>query len=68
MFVSFLPNFIQEAIIGKCNVVCTSKDSRIITPSKSDLEKADYVFSHVFDVEDRKVSAILPDRIDNIRG
>ncbi|XP_010691225.2 protein ANTI-SILENCING 1 [Beta vulgaris subsp. vulgaris] len=56
-----------EAIIGKCNVVCISKDSRIITPSKSDLEKADYVFSHVFDVEDRKVSAILPDRIDNIR-
>lgn len=40
----------QEAIAGKCNVVCISEDSRNRKPSEEELKVADYVFCRVFDV------------------
>ncbi|KAK9666295.1 hypothetical protein RND81_14G175100 [Saponaria officinalis] len=61
---SFVP---LEAIIGKCNVICTSKDRRVPLQSKSDIEKADYFFSHAFDVGTRKLLRNLPDTIDCIK-
>ncbi|KAF7814339.1 protein ANTI-SILENCING 1 isoform X1 [Senna tora] len=39
-----------EAIIGKCNVVCTAKDKRNCEPSEADLKMADFFFSCAFDV------------------
>ncbi|KAH9615461.1 hypothetical protein KSS87_021376 [Heliosperma pusillum] len=52
-----------EAIIGKCNVICTSKDPRNALPVKSDVAKADYFFSYVFDVGARRLFDKLPDQI-----
>ncbi|KAL2925259.1 Protein ANTI-SILENCING 1 [Bienertia sinuspersici] len=56
-----------EAIIGKCNVVCTSKDSRNNVPSGSVLGKANYFFSHTFDVGDLRISDVFPDYIDSVK-
>ncbi|KAJ6732432.1 PROTEIN ANTI-SILENCING 1 [Salix purpurea] len=39
-----------EAIAGKCNVVCSSKDSRNPQPSDEELQEADFVFYRAFDV------------------
>ncbi|KAE8682666.1 Bromo-adjacent domain-containing protein, putative isoform 2 [Hibiscus syriacus] len=39
-----------EAIGGRCNVVCISKDSRNPQPSDRDLKMADFVFYRTFDV------------------
>nr|GLL26731.1 protein ANTI-SILENCING 1 isoform X1 [Ipomoea trifida] len=39
-----------EAIAGKCNVLCISKDSRNRKHSEEDLKNADFVFYRVFDV------------------
>ncbi|KAB1208463.1 hypothetical protein CJ030_MR7G022679 [Morella rubra] len=50
-----------EAIAGKCNVVCTSKDSRNPQPSDEDLQKADFIFYRAFDVGLLKI-------VDNIEG
>ncbi|KAL9232045.1 hypothetical protein vseg_007193 [Gypsophila vaccaria] len=55
-----------EAIIGKCNVICTLKDRRIMLPSNAATAKADYFFSHVFDVGTRKLSERLPDTIGSV--
>ncbi|KAL2896034.1 4 5-DOPA dioxygenase extradiol 1 [Bienertia sinuspersici] len=41
----------EEDVIGKCNVVCTLKDSQNKLPSGSVLGKANY-FSHTFNVKD----------------
>nr|KAJ0200362.1 hypothetical protein LSAT_V11C600303370 [Lactuca sativa] len=40
-----------EAIAGKCNVVCVSKDSRNPQPSDEELKAADFIFYRTFDVE-----------------
>lgn len=53
-----------EAIAGKCNVVCVSKDSRNSQPSDEELKAADYIFYRTFDVQR---CAIL-DKMDNIVG
>ncbi|KAE9467805.1 hypothetical protein C3L33_00310, partial [Rhododendron williamsianum] len=52
-----------EAICGKCNVVCTSKDKRNPQPSKEDLRMADYIFNRTFDVARCTISPIFPDVI-----
>ncbi|KAB2027710.1 hypothetical protein ES319_D05G050500v1 [Gossypium barbadense] len=49
-----------EAIAGKCNVVCISKDGRNPQPSDEDIQMADYVFYRTFDVGQR----IILDKID----
>ncbi|KAK5830157.1 protein ANTI-SILENCING 1 [Gossypium arboreum] len=49
-----------EAIAGKCNVVCISKDDRNPQPSDEDIQMADYVFYRTFDVGQR----IILDKID----
>ncbi|XP_074285224.1 protein ANTI-SILENCING 1-like isoform X2 [Silene latifolia] len=56
-----------EAIIGKCNVICTSRDPRNVSRAKSDIAKADYFFSHVFDVGTMRLSDKLPDKIDSVK-
>lgn len=43
----------QEAIVGKCNVVCISKD--VGNPQPSGEAKADYVYYRFFDVVQLKV-------------
>ncbi|XP_057450653.1 protein ANTI-SILENCING 1 isoform X2 [Lotus japonicus] len=54
------------AIIGKCNVVCTSKDRRNPEPSDTDLKKADYFFDHTFDVGKLELVDKFADKIDGI--
>ncbi|KAK1375852.1 protein ANTI-SILENCING 1 [Heracleum sosnowskyi] len=53
-----------EAIAGKCNVVCTSKDSRNHQPSEEELKLADYVFYRTFDVG----SCTILDKMDDKVG
>ncbi|XWS17746.1 hypothetical protein CRYUN_Cryun33cG0093800 [Craigia yunnanensis] len=50
-----------EAIAGKCNVVCISKDSRNPQPSDEELQMADFVFYRTFDV----LQCIILDKIDD---
>ncbi|MBA0847002.1 hypothetical protein Goshw_010965 [Gossypium schwendimanii] len=49
-----------EAIVGKCNVVCISKDSRNPQPSDQELQKADFVFCRTFNVK----RCIIVDEMD----
>ncbi|KAG6649381.1 hypothetical protein CIPAW_07G208200 [Carya illinoinensis] len=39
-----------EAIVGKCNVVCTSEDSKNPQPTEEQLRTADFIFYRAFDV------------------
>ncbi|KAM0934955.1 putative BAH domain, RNA-binding domain superfamily [Dioscorea sansibarensis] len=55
-----------EAIAGKCHVVCTSVDKRNLQPSSTDVELADYIFYHVFDVGNYTISDVLADTIAGI--
>ncbi|KAK4278236.1 hypothetical protein QN277_016106 [Acacia crassicarpa] len=52
-----------EALVGKCNVICISKDCRNPQPPDEEVQKAEYVFYRVFDVEHCKVSDKLDDQI-----
>ncbi|XAR69316.1 hypothetical protein NMG60_11000856 [Bertholletia excelsa] len=52
-----------EAIAGKCNVVCISKDSRNSQPSEQELEMADYVFYRTFDVNHCTISDRIDDKV-----
>ncbi|XP_026434123.1 protein ANTI-SILENCING 1-like isoform X2 [Papaver somniferum] len=51
-----------EAIVGKCYVVCTSKDIRNPQPSKEERRKAEFVFSRAFDV----IECTFLDKLNNI--
>ncbi|XP_070660543.1 uncharacterized protein [Malus domestica] len=53
----------KEAIAGKCNVVCTSKDDRNRQPSKEELRTANYFFCRTFDVGKCEILEIFPDEI-----
>lgn len=55
-----------EAIAGKCNVVCTSRDSRNPQPSPEELRMADYVFYRSFDVGNCTISDKIDDKIAGI--
>ncbi|OUZ99937.1 RNA recognition motif domain [Macleaya cordata] len=49
-----------EAIAGKCNVVCTSKNDRNQQPSEEELRMADYIFHRTFNVS----TLVISDKID----
>ncbi|XP_019458500.1 PREDICTED: protein ANTI-SILENCING 1-like [Lupinus angustifolius] len=55
------------SIIGKCNVICTSKDKRNPEPSKTELKTADFFFNHAFDVQRRAVVDKFPNEIDGVK-
>ncbi|KAL5558791.1 hypothetical protein UlMin_035002 [Ulmus minor] len=59
---------VLEAIAGKCNVVCISKDNRNRQPSDEEIRNADFIFRRTFDVEQQKVMDITNDSIDKIAG
>ncbi|KAG9455794.1 hypothetical protein H6P81_000302 [Aristolochia fimbriata] len=45
-----------EVLVGKCNVICTSKDMRNPQPSSEDLRMADFIFYRTFDVGTMSIS------------
>ncbi|XP_011019680.1 PREDICTED: uncharacterized protein LOC105122325 isoform X5 [Populus euphratica] len=55
-----------EAIAGKCNVVCSSKDSRNPQPSDKELQEADFVFYRTFDVGNCRSLDKIDDKIAGI--
>ncbi|XP_021275884.1 protein ANTI-SILENCING 1 isoform X2 [Herrania umbratica] len=55
-----------EAISGKCNIVCISKDSRNPKPSNEELQMADFVFYRTFDVGQYFISDKIGDKIAGI--
>ncbi|MED6174133.1 hypothetical protein PIB30_065970 [Stylosanthes scabra] len=55
-----------EAIVGKCNVLCISKDSRNPQPSNEELHLAEFVFDRFFDVGQRKVLDKIDDMIAGV--
>ncbi|KAG9142071.1 hypothetical protein Leryth_016297, partial [Lithospermum erythrorhizon] len=57
-----------EAIAGKCNVVCISKDSRNPQPSAEELSKADYVFYRTFDVDSFSISDKWGDHVGELEA
>lgn len=58
----------QEAVVGKCNVVCTSRDRRNPQLTEAEVRMAEYFFYRTFDVGSCKISNCFIDRIDGIRG
>lgn len=58
----------QEAIAGKCNVVCISKDIRNPQPSNEELEMADHVFYRTFDVGNCRIVDKIDDKIAGVEG
>lgn len=56
----------QEAIAGKCNVICTLRDAKNPQPSSIAIEKADFIFSRFFDVGTCSVVENLPDKIAGV--
>ncbi|KAI4377615.1 hypothetical protein MLD38_015213 [Melastoma candidum] len=57
-----------EAIAGKCNIVCISKDKRNPQPSNEDVEMADFVFSRAFDVGELKLKDTIDDKIAGLEA
>ncbi|KAJ1433862.1 hypothetical protein SESBI_05699, partial [Sesbania bispinosa] len=55
-----------ESIIGKCNVVCTSKDSRNPQPSEIELKNGDFFFKCTFDVGSHLIVDKFGDEIEGI--
>ncbi|KAJ6406336.1 hypothetical protein OIU84_009958 [Salix udensis] len=55
-----------EAIAGKCNVVCSSKDSRNPQSSDKELQEADFVFYRTFDVGNCRILDKIDDKIAGI--
>ncbi|XP_077210536.1 bromo-adjacent homology (BAH) domain-containing protein isoform X2 [Tasmannia lanceolata] len=51
-----------EVIVGKCNVICTSKDRRNRQPSDEEMKMADYIFYRTFNVANCTIS----DKLDNV--
>lgn len=56
-----------EAIVGKCNVVCTSNDCRNLPASEADLRWADYFFCFHFDVEKLAILDVFPDMVNGVK-
>ncbi|XP_030946678.1 protein ANTI-SILENCING 1 [Quercus lobata] len=55
-----------EAISGKCNVVCTSKDSRNPQPSDEELQAADFIFCRAFDVGNHRILDKIEEKVAGI--
>lgn len=58
----------QEVLVGKCNVICTSKDERNPQPSEEDIKMADYIFFRTFDVGNCAISDYIKDEVGGIEG
>ncbi|RZC49881.1 hypothetical protein C5167_018315 [Papaver somniferum] len=58
----------KEAIVGKCCVVCISKDRRNPQPSIEERRNAEFVFSRTFDVQQCTFSHKLDNIISGIKG
>lgn len=58
---------VKEVIVGKCSVVCTSKDERNPHASKTELKWADYFFYRTVDVEKCVISEKFNDEIAGIK-
>ncbi|XP_042028973.1 protein ANTI-SILENCING 1-like [Salvia splendens] len=56
-----------EAIMGKCDMVCSSKDQRNPQPTEKELGSADFLFYRTFDVGRRKVLENFPSSIAGIK-
>ncbi|KAL6556612.1 hypothetical protein OROGR_005900 [Orobanche gracilis] len=67
-FADMLPRArrMREAIAGKCNVVCVSRDSRNPQPSAEELQMADYVFYRIFDVKSCSISDQMDDTVGGL--
>lgn len=52
-----------EVLIGKCNVVCTSKDERNPQPLDEDIKRADYIFYRTFDVGNCTISDTIEEKV-----
>ncbi|KAH7574217.1 hypothetical protein JRO89_XS03G0266700 [Xanthoceras sorbifolium] len=57
-----------EAIAGKCNVVCISKDSRNPQPSNEELQMSDFVFCRTFDVGHHQILDKMDEKVAGIEG
>ncbi|KAK4801756.1 hypothetical protein SAY86_022243 [Trapa natans] len=57
-----------EAIAGKCNVICTSKDERNSPPSDEEVAMAEFVFFRTFDVGQQKISDKIDEKIAGIEA
>ncbi|XP_027904520.1 protein ANTI-SILENCING 1 isoform X3 [Vigna unguiculata] len=55
-----------EAIAGKCNIICISKDSRNPYPSYAEVKMAEFVFHRFFDVGKCKILDKIDDKIAGI--
>ncbi|KAK1550105.1 hypothetical protein Q3G72_013756 [Acer saccharum] len=55
-----------EAIAGKCNVICISKDSRNPQPSNEELQMSDFVFYRTFDVGHRQILDKMGEKVAGI--
>ncbi|KAG8375553.1 hypothetical protein BUALT_Bualt10G0112000 [Buddleja alternifolia] len=55
-----------EAIAGKCNVVCISKDSRNPQLSAEELQMADFIFYRIFDVGSCTISDQMGDAVGGL--
>ncbi|XP_038712041.1 protein ANTI-SILENCING 1-like isoform X2 [Tripterygium wilfordii] len=55
-----------EAIAGKCNVVCISKDERNLQPSDEQVRLADFIFYRTFDVGLCEISDKINEKIAGI--
>ncbi|XP_062022334.1 protein ANTI-SILENCING 1 [Rosa rugosa] len=55
-----------EAIAGKCNVLCISKDKEDPQPSDEELQKADFVFYRTFDVSLQKIMDKIEGKIADV--
>ncbi|KAL2930137.1 Protein ANTI-SILENCING 1, partial [Bienertia sinuspersici] len=63
---AFFVEPLDEAIAGKCNVVCISKDERNRQPSIDEIKMAQYVFYRTFDVNTHAISDKLGEKIATI--
>ncbi|CAK7353382.1 unnamed protein product [Dovyalis caffra] len=57
-----------EAIAGKCNVVCSSKDNRNPQPTDKELQEADFVFCRTFDVGNCRILDKIDEKIVGIEA
>ena len=58
----------QEAIAGKCCVVCTSEDIRNRQPSEEETKMADYIFYRTFDVGLCTILDKMEDSVGGLEG
>ncbi|CAH1429133.1 unnamed protein product [Lactuca virosa] len=56
-----------EAIAGKCNVVCVSKDRRNPQRSDDELKATNFIFYRTFDVENCTISDKMDKRVGGIK-